>query len=169
MKISKNVRNPSNNVGKSLVNLRQPSIIFGNLRVIFANLRKSSNDFRKSSVTFENRRVIFGIFGSVRVIFGNLRKSLGDLRHPTIIITIIIIVIIVFHDPLPGIHLTLKRLFSAVASPATEFEVSAWKHSKTSRSYDFCEYCFECARFGQVIDLGPVQTWCPFPGAVTEH
>ena len=94
LKISKNVRNPSSNVGKSLVNLRQPSIIFGNLRVIFANIRKSSDDFRKSSVTFENRRVIFGIFESVRMIFGNLQKSLGDLRHPTIIITIIIMIII---------------------------------------------------------------------------
>ena len=133
LKISKNVRNPSNNVGKSLVNLRQPSIIFGNLRVIFANLRKSSDDFRKYSVTFEN----------CRVIFGNLRKCSDDLRQSSE----------VFgrsstshnnnnnnnnnsnNDSNPRstshIHLTLKRLFSAVASPATEFEVSAWKHSKT--------------------------------------
>ena len=56
LKISENVRNPSENVSKSLVYLRQPSLIFG-------SLWKASDNLWQSSV----------IFRSLRVIFGNLR------------------------------------------------------------------------------------------------
>ena len=56
LKICENVCNPSENVRKSSVHLRQPS-------VIFSNLRKSSGSLRQSSV----------IFGNARVISGNLR------------------------------------------------------------------------------------------------
>ena len=57
LKISENVHNPSENVRKSSVYLRQPLLIFGNPRWSSGNLRKSSI-----------------VFGSFWVIFGNLRK-----------------------------------------------------------------------------------------------
>ena len=47
LKISENVRNPSENPPKSLVYLWQPLLIFGNLW--------------KSSAIFGNLRVIFGV------------------------------------------------------------------------------------------------------------
>ena len=56
LKISENVPNPSEKVEKSSLYLRQPLLIFG-------NLRKASGKLRQSSV----------IFGSFWIIFGNLR------------------------------------------------------------------------------------------------
>ena len=54
LKISKNVRNPPENVPKSSVYLRQPSLIF-------RNLLKSSSNLRQSSVVVGSLRVIFGV------------------------------------------------------------------------------------------------------------
>ena len=45
LKISENVRNPSENVPKSSVSLWQPSLIFGKIRKSLGNLRQSSDVF----------------------------------------------------------------------------------------------------------------------------
>ena len=78
LKISENVRNPSENVPESSVYLRQPSLIFG-------NLRKSLDDLRQSSVIFRSLGWFLDIFGNLRKSSDKLRNSWGNLLQSLVI------------------------------------------------------------------------------------